>query len=110
MLTPPIEIDGRHYLDGGVRSLANVDLAAGHDRVVVVAPLTGAVRRLDRPDVQLAALGAARSVLITPDEESLAAIGGLTQLRDPTRRPAAAQAGLAEAATVAERVRDVWAP
>ena len=36
---PPVTINGRRYMDGGMRAPANVDLAAGYDRVVVLAPL-----------------------------------------------------------------------
>jgi predicted acylesterase/phospholipase RssA len=35
---PPVTIDGHRYIDGGVRSVANADLAAGCERVVVIAP------------------------------------------------------------------------
>ncbi len=36
---PPVTIDGRRFIDGGIRTTANVDLAAGHDVVVVLAPM-----------------------------------------------------------------------
>src|ERR671915_2623003 len=36
---PPVTINGRRYIDGGTRSLTNADLAAGHDRVLVVVPM-----------------------------------------------------------------------
>lgn len=39
---PPISANGRRYVDGGLRSPANADLAAGYARVVVLAPITGA--------------------------------------------------------------------
>ena len=42
---PPAVIDGRPYIDGGMRSPANVDLADGADRVVVLAPIAAAFRR-----------------------------------------------------------------
>ena len=35
---PPVTIDGRRYIDGGMRSPANADLAQDYDRVVVLAP------------------------------------------------------------------------
>ena len=38
---PPAAIGGRHWIDGGVRSVANADLAAGYERVVVLAPIRG---------------------------------------------------------------------
>ena len=34
---PPITINGRRYIDGGMRSGSNADLATGHELVVVVA-------------------------------------------------------------------------
>jgi len=40
---PPVTIGGRRYVDGGMRSAANVDLAAGVERVVVLAVLTSNV-------------------------------------------------------------------
>ena len=36
---PPVTIGGRRYMDGGVRSSDNADLAAGAARIVVVSPL-----------------------------------------------------------------------
>ncbi len=104
---PPVTIGGRRYVDGGVRSVANVDLAAGCERVVIVAPLTQAIRRADRPDAQAAALGAGvRLVVISPDAASRAAIG--RNVLDPACRAPAARAGRAQAASVAEQVRAVW--
>lgn len=104
---PPITIDGRRYIDGGVRTVANVDLAAGYERVVVVAPVQAALRRADRPTAQAAALGRdVRSVVVTPDAGARAAIG--RNMLDPARRVPSARAGLAQAEAVAERVSAVW--
>ena len=38
---PPVKIDGRHYVDGGVKSATSLDLAvdAGCDAIVCIAPL-----------------------------------------------------------------------
>jgi NTE family protein len=36
---PPATIDGRRYIDGGVRTTLNADLAAGADVVLVLAPM-----------------------------------------------------------------------
>ena len=38
---PPVTIGGRRYVDGGVRSAVNADLAAGAEAVVVLAPTRG---------------------------------------------------------------------
>ncbi|GAB3033796.1 patatin [Nocardioides flavus (ex Wang et al. 2016)] len=42
---PPVEIGGRHYMDGGMRSTANVDVARGAERVVVLAPLPRSISK-----------------------------------------------------------------
>ena len=42
---PPVTIGNRRFMDGGVRSVANADLAARYQRVVIVAPVAqGTVR------------------------------------------------------------------
>lgn len=107
LVWPPMTINGQRYIDGGVRSVANVDLAKGCDRVVVLAPTTAAMRRADRPDAQIAALGAGvRSVIVSPDAASRAAIG--PNVLDPAHRALAAQAGRAQATGAAGRIRAVW--
>ncbi len=105
LVWPPVTIGSRRYMDGGVRSIANVDLAAGYGRVVVVAPIARAVRPKDRPGAQAAALGAA-SVVVTPDRAATAAIG--RNVLDPAFRVPSAHAGREQAARVADRVRAVW--
>ncbi|MEV0129902.1 patatin-like phospholipase family protein [Dactylosporangium sp. NPDC050688] len=103
---PTVTIAGRHYMDGGVRSAANAHLARGHDRVVVLAPSTAALRRSGRMGTELAALGpAVRSVVVTPDAEAKAAIG--RNVLDPAKRAAAAETGRRQAATVVQAVTEV---
>ena len=36
-LFPPVAIDGRHYMDGGVHSVSNAQLAQGYERIVIIA-------------------------------------------------------------------------
>jgi NTE family protein len=95
---PPVTIEGRRYMDGGVRSADNADLAEGFARVVVISPLG-----LDSPlptfmplREVLASLkdGGAAVTLISPDEASVAAIG--TNALDPGTRVPAATAGRAQ--------------
>jgi NTE family protein len=95
---PPVTIGGRRYMDGGVRSADNADLAAGADRVIVISPLG-----LDSPlptylplRAVLAGLkdGGATVTVISPDEASAAAIG--TNALDPATRVPAATAGRAQ--------------
>ncbi|MFD9737825.1 patatin-like phospholipase family protein [Umezawaea sp. NPDC059074] len=105
LVWPPVTIDGHRYMDGGMRSVANVDLAKGYRRVVVLAPVTSAFSRAGRPGTQLAALDA-RSILLSPDDAARKAIG--RNVLDPARRAVAAEAGLAQGTAVADAVRAVW--
>jgi NTE family protein len=104
---PPITIQGHRYIDGGVRSIANADLAAGCDRVVVIAPVTFALRRSGRISAQLASLGPdVRSLVVSPDAQARAAIG--RNVLDPAQRVASARAGRRQAAGIAFAVQSVW--
>jgi NTE family protein len=103
---PPVTIDGRRYVDGGVRSAANVDLAAGYDRVVVIAPVVRGARPASSVAAQVARLDA-KVVVVAPDRAARRAFG--RNLLDPARRAPAARAGRAQAAGEAERIRQVWA-
>ena len=97
---PPVRIGGRRYVDGGVRSSDNADLAAGFARVTVISPL-GLDSPLPSPlplrevVAQLRAAGSHVTV-IAPDPASAAAIGA--NPLDPGTRAPAARAGLAQGA------------
>ena len=107
LIWPPITIKGRRYVDGGVRSITNADLATGCQRVLVLAPATYALRRSGRVSTQLASLGTGvRSLVVSPDAEARRAIG--PNVLDPARRPASARAGHTQAASVARAVAEVW--
>lgn len=104
---PPITIQGHRYIDGGVRSIANADLATGCDRVVVLAPVTFALRRSGRIAGQLSSLGDdVRSLVVTPDAQARAAIG--RNVLDPAQRAASARAGRRQAVSAAAAVEAVW--
>ncbi|WIM93180.1 patatin-like phospholipase family protein [Actinoplanes oblitus] len=103
-LMSPITIGDRRYMDGGVRLGAGADLAAGAERVVVIAPL--AMLSRDRIVTELASTGAAKTLLIEPDEATLEAFGG--NFMDPSRRAPSVRAGLAQAEAIADAVRAVW--
>jgi NTE family protein len=111
LVWPPISIGSRRYMDGGVRSVANIDLAAGCGQVVVVAPTTAGLRRADRPSSQVRALRVAaqdvRATIVRPDAAARTAIG--RNVLDPAHRAASAKAGRAQAVGEIERVRRVWA-
>ena len=111
---PPVTIDGKRYIDGGMRSSTNADLAAGHDLVVVVAVrLAGAdersARLAARLDDEINQLkdGGSTVVVVSPDDGSLAAMGA--NLMDFARRADAARAGLAQGAREATDLAGLWA-
>jgi NTE family protein len=104
---PPVTINGRRYIDGGVRSPANLDLASGCDRVVAITPITRALRAAAGVARQAAALAVPVAV-VAPDRVARRAIG--RNVLDPARRAAAARAGREQAARVAPTVAEIWAP
>ncbi|MCW2847344.1 MAG: patatin-like phospholipase family protein [Marmoricola sp.] len=106
LVWPAVTINEKHYVDGGMRSTANVDLAAGADVVVVIAPLPQAFSKATSIRAQLASTGAARTAVVTPDERALLDIG--KNVLDPAKRADAARTGLRQAADVVEKVRAAW--
>jgi NTE family protein len=111
---PPVTLKGRRYIDGGMRSSTNADMAVGHELVVVVAVRLGAAggaaaeRIAARFDQEIATLkdGGATVLTITPDEASIEAFG--LNLMDFRRRPDAARAGLAQGLAYAADVKAYW--
>jgi NTE family protein len=102
---PPVTIDGHRYMDGGMRSPANADLATGYERIVVIAPLPRGVGPMTSVDAQVSGL-VSRVAVVSPDQASLAAIG--RNVLDPAAREPAARAGRAQAAAVVAQVAEVW--
>lgn len=102
---PPVTVAGRRYMDGGIASPTNAHLAAGSDAVVVLAPIVvGLGGSLDE---ELKGLGPdARVAVVSPDAAAEEAIG--PDVLDPSRRPAAVAAGLAQGVAAADEVRAVW--
>jgi NTE family protein len=105
---PPVTIDGRRWIDGGMRSSANADLAEGYERVVVLAPIPTGFGPMTKVGDQVARLRAAGSQVatVTPDRDARRAIG--RNVLDPGRRAVSARAGHTQAATVAAEIRAVW--
>jgi NTE family protein len=109
---PPITINGRRYMDGGMRSSTNADLALGYDRVVVVLVVPGIPGAVDalrkRIEPELEELRAAGSVveLIVPDAAVLEASG--PNLLDPSRRAVIVEAGLRQGVNEAARLEEFW--
>jgi NTE family protein len=124
-LVPTVSINGTPYIDGGVRSPDNADLASGYANVVVLSPLggrggtppqrgadpAGQFEGLRRPpewgtdlasQVEALRKQGSRVEVITPDADSRAAFG--TNLTDPATRIPAARAGFAQGKQEATRV------
>jgi NTE family protein len=119
-LVPTHSINGTRYIDGGVRSGENADLASGYANVVVLSPLGGrsqtspqagqfeGLRRDPEWGTDLASEVEAlrkqgsRVEVITPDADSRAAMG--TNQMDPATRVPAARAGFAQGKQEATRV------
>jgi NTE family protein len=116
---PPVTINGRRYMDGGIRSTTNADLARGYDEVLVVAVTASRAgapgpnaaladarrRRFESEMSDLRDAGSAVEVII-PDENFVRAFG--FNLMDFRRRQEAAEFGLRQGRTVASVLRDSW--
>ena len=104
---PPVAIDGRVYMDGGTRTIANADLAAGATQVLILVPsaeMSGFGPAL--PAAQLAELGEARIHVVYADEGSLAAIGA--NPLDPASRVPSAHAGREQGQRLAVEIANFW--
>lgn len=109
----PYRIGDSFYIDGGYRSNAeNCDLAAGYERVLVLAPFGG--RSLQPLDWgthlatqidQLRASGS-RVETIFPASDSQHMFG--TNAMDPSLRPPAAQAGYEQGTSLAGQLAGFW--
>lgn len=99
-------IAGRRYADGGVHSVYNADLAAGHEVVVVLTPIPIDAYRRSLLDAETAALGDASVHVVVADDASLAAIGPDPLAVDTGA--AAVEAGAAQARREVEALRAVW--
>lgn len=116
---PPVTVRGRRYIDGGMRSGTNADLALGNDRVLIVTLVGGAEasagphnpveeRFRVRLEAEQALLGraSARVRVVGPDEKA-AAVTGLNMM-DASLGPAAAEAGTMQGETLAAELAGFW--
>ncbi len=101
----PVEINGRPYMDGGVRSVTSADLAAGATGVVVLEPMASLTPR-EVLQAEIARLGDVAVASVGPDEAALAVFG--TNILDPGLWLPAFKAGLAQAPGRAAEVAAAW--
>ena len=105
---PPVTIDGRKYIDGGLRSTTNADLAEGYERVLVIAPFPPVESPLG-PSLanELAPVEKSGRVLVVAPDDAAVAVFGLNPLDPSTRKPSAI-AGRAAGEAVLDRVKELW--
>ena len=107
---PPIEIRGRHYMDGGIRSVTSADLAKGHDLVVVLALVAGPLGALVHGPLarerEMLESGGTRVVVIVPDEANKQLIG--VNFMDTGRSAVIAEAGAKQAQHESGELRALW--
>ena len=105
---PPASIGDHRYIDGGVRSSTNADLAAGADQIVLITPTMA-----DAPapslggylPTELEALSNSAVLVVYADQDSMRAVG------DPLSvdtRAQAARAGRTVGRTVATRLAQLF--
>ena len=99
---PPVTIGDARYVDGGMYSSCNADLAVGYDRVLVLAPMADAALA----DQVAAVEEAGRAAVVSPDKESLAAF--TADALDPAVRAPSAEAGRRQGISVAATLQDIW--
>jgi NTE family protein len=116
-IAPPVTLRGRRYMDGGMRSPTNADVAKGYDVVFLVAvsagggagvatPMADVFRRRLEGELDTVRQSGSRIELLIPDAASLEAFG--PNMMDFGRRPGAARAGLAQGRSAAAKLRSAW--
>ncbi len=106
---PPVTIAGHRYMDGGMRSATNADLAKGSERILILNPLGANANYLGTGlDAEVASLqrNGSQVLVIGPDDASTIAIG-MNPLDPATRQPSA-QAGRAQGRGLAAQVATLW--
>jgi NTE family protein len=117
---PPIMIGGERYMDGGIRSMLNADLAASHSAVIIVScfalALPEGVRNEDREalntqlNAEIASLreSGTRVHVITPSEGFLVLTQFGAKMLDSSLVPDAFQLGGQQALLEAARLDHIW--
>ena len=114
---PPITVGNSRYIDGGVRSGTNADIAVGYQRVLILRaetmfdisaldPQEGIpITTFEDEQTELQCSGS-QVMVITPDDASVIARG--QNMLDSSRRTVSAEAGRQQGRSLAERVKSFW--
>jgi NTE family protein len=109
-LWPPVTIQGRRFIDGGVRSAENADLAKGFTRILILSPMGTTLPRIGGggldEQIEILQQAGGKAYLVNPDLKSRRAIG-LNPLSPDTRRPAA-EAGCEQGRHIAADLAAFW--
>ena len=104
---PVVPLAGRRYIDGGVRTMANADLAAGFDPVLVLIPQmerTSTGYSID--PAELKSLAPSRVHVVYADAAAVEAFG--TNPLDPSVRKPSALAGRDLGRSIASAIATFW--
>lgn len=112
---PPTRINEQYYIDGGMSSGTNADLAKGYDLVLILVAEPSMIHSVMGPtmhritfDEELAKLkkSGSKVMVITPNEDSLKAKG--PNPLDVNFRAASAKAGRKQGKNLAMEVKKLW--
>lgn len=112
---PPTTINGQRYIDGGMSSGTNADLAKDYDRILILvaepsmihAPMGPTMHRVSfEEEVEVLRESGARVKVIVPDEGSLESKGN--NPLDVNSRAASAKAGRKQGKSLAEELKIFW--
>ena len=88
---PCVPLNGSLWYDGGLRNSANAFLAAGHDRVTILAPLTGGASLAVEREIAALRSAGATVHFVCADADAVEAMG--PNSLDPRYRKVAAEHG-----------------
>jgi NTE family protein len=116
---PPITIGPDRYMDGGMRSTLNADLAAGYGRIVVVScfalgepdianTLAAPPDHSPRGEIESLRAGGSTVEVVAPGSAFLALTGNGTRMLDSSLVPEAYEVGKRQAKDDGARIRAAW--
>ncbi|MEX1218455.1 MAG: patatin-like phospholipase family protein [Acidimicrobiales bacterium] len=103
---PPVTIDGTRYIDGGVRSGSNADLAEDCDVVVIIAPFAGGFGPTVATQAETLRANGVVVEVIAADEQSTQAFG--PNVLDPATRAPSLREGRRQGEDEIGRIARVW--
>jgi NTE family protein len=117
---PPITINGERYLDGGIRSPLNADLAIGSDIVIIVSCFAlrevsdfaffAALNSTMRGELDAVRRSGAKLAIVEPDPDFIALTKQGTAMMDINLVSEAHRLGHKKAVSEAAAIRSVWDP